>query len=359
MQSIYRPDAASHPSPAELADWLGGELIDAQHAPESLTGLSPLDKASPSEISFVTDKKYLKKAAQSEAGFVITPRGSELPGRARLEVDHVWTAVAALMARLYPDPVPEPGVHPTATLGKDVRLGEGVSIGPYSVIGDRTQIDDGVAIGPHCSVDADCTIGAGSKLNARITLQGRVLLGRNVVIHPGVTIGADGFKYESGSMGILKIPQVGRVVIEDEVEIGANTTIDRAFIHETRIGYGTKIDNLVQIGHNCTVGKFCILCGCAGLAGSVTLGDGCIVGGAAKFRDNITLGPGCQIAGGAGVTKDHPAGSTIAGFPAHAARDWLRVSAIIPKLPNKMKEISRRLAALEAAISEVEEPAQR
>lgn len=352
MTDLYRPPVALRPTPAEVAQWVGGELHDPGNAPDRLEGFSPLATALPSEISFISDLKRIRLAADSRAGLLLTPRGAHLDGRARVEVDHVWTAVAELMGRLYPEPAAPEGIHPTASVDPSAEVGAGVSIGAGCWVGPGVRLAEGVRLGANCSIDAGCSVGAGSRLHAGVSLQGIVRIGRGVIIHSGCTIGADGFKYEAGKAGILKIPQVGIVVIEDQVEIGANTTIDRAFVHETRIGYGTKIDNQVQIGHNCNVGRFCIICGCVGMAGSVTLGDGCIVGGAVSFRDGITIGPGSQIAGASAVGKDLPAGSIVGGMPAFAAKEWIRSASLYQRLP----ELSNRLRALEKAVLESREP---
>lgn len=349
MSQLYRPIPVCEPSPDEVAAWLEGRLLDAAGAPARLTGFAALDTALPTEISFITDKKRVKSAAGTQAGLLLVPEGLELAGRARIEVKHVWVAVAALMQRLYPEPEAAPGVHPTAVIGKGVMLGRDISIGPYCTIGDGARIGDRVCIGPHCSLDAGCVVGEGTRLHSKIALQGRVELGRHVILHSGVTLGADGFRYEPGPQGILKIPQVGTVVLEDWVEVGANSTIDRAFIHETRIGFGTKIDNQVQIGHNCRIGKFCLICGCVGLAGSVTIGDGCILAGGVGVRDGLTIGSGAQIGGGSQLGEDVPPGATFLGYAAFEARDYIKSLSYFRRLP----ELARRIAALEREVKDV------
>lgn len=345
MSSLYRPPASRQPTPAEIAEWTGGKLVDAASAPERLTGMGTIGTARPTELSFISDKKRAKNATECQAGLLLTPESLDLPGRARVEVDHVWTAVATVMKRLYGEAESGGGVHPSAVIGERAKLGENITIEANAVIGEGCTIGDGARIGPNCSVAPGCTIGERTRLYANVSLQGYVELGRDVIVHSGVVIGADGFRYEAGGEGILKIPQVGAVIIEDRVEIGANSSIDRAFIHETRIGYGTKIDNQVQIGHNCIIGKFCLICGCVGMAGSVTVGDGVIMGGGVGLRDGLRIGSGAQIAGGSQLADDVPPGGQVMGYAAFPIRDFVKSQSYFRRLP----ELARRLAALERA----------
>jgi UDP-3-O-[3-hydroxymyristoyl] glucosamine N-acyltransferase len=339
----YQPQAAVNPTPAEVAEWVGGELHEAENAPEKITGLATLDDASSTELAFAGQRTHLKAAATCGAGLLVVPVGSGLEGRARIEVAEVWPAVAEIVRRLYPDPAPETGVHPTAVLGKDVKLGGDLSIGPYCVVGDGVEIGDGAILGPHCSIGPGCRICEASRLHSFVAFQGIVEIGRRVTLHSGVVLGADGFRVVPGREGALKIPQVGRVVLEDDVEIGANTTVDRAFLHETRIGFGSKIDNLVQIGHNCTIGRHVIIAGCCAIAGSVTIEDGCLIGGHSSFAERVTVGGGSIIAGRTAVSKSLPAKSVVAGYPVMPIRKFHKSQAQFRRLP----EIAKRLAKLE------------
>lgn len=339
----YQPQAAVNPRPEEVAEWVGGELHDAAGAPERITGLATLDDATSTELAFAGQRKHLQAAASCGAGLLVVPTGSGLEGRARIEVAEVWPAVAEIVRRLYPDPVPEAGVHSTAVLGRSIKLGSDVAIGPYCVLGDGVEITDGAILGPHCSIGPGCKVGGSSRLHSFVSFQGVVEIGRHVTLHSGVVLGADGFRVVPGREGALKIPQVGRVVLEDEVEIGANTTIDRAFLHETRIGYGSKIDNLVQVGHNCTIGRHVIIAGCCAIAGSVTIEDGCLIGGHSSFAERVTVGGGSIIAGRTAVSKSLPAKSVVAGYPVMPIRDFHKSQAQFRRLP----EIARRLSRLE------------
>ncbi len=348
----FRPVAVLSPTPDEIAQWVGGKLLDGESAPKQLRGLGTLDSATAEEISFAASEKHLKSAQASPAGLLLVPPKTNLPGRARIEVGNVWKAVAQIMQRLYPAPVAAPGVHPTAVLGRDVKIGDGASIGPYCVLGDGVQIGEGAILGSHCAIDAGCSVGANSHFHAHVTVQGRVKVGTRVILHPGVVLGADGFRYELGSSGMIKIPQIGMVVIEDDVEIGANTAIDRPFLYETRIGCGTKIDNLVQIGHNCNIGRWCVIAGCTGIAGSVTVEDLCVIGGDVAIRDGITIGKGSIIAARTALHKNCAPGSVLAGQPQLPAQEFFRIQAMVHRLP----KLNERVAALEKLTGKKKNP---
>jgi len=303
-----------------------------------------LESAGPAELSFAADRKRLKAARASAAGLLLLPPESGLADRSRLEVRNVWRALAEVLRRLYPEPRPAPGIHPSAVIGQGVGLGPDVIIGPGCVLGDGARLGEGVWIGSNCTVGAGCEVGEGSRLHDGVTLVGKVRVGRRVILHGGVVLGAEGFRFEPTPEGIIKVPQVGIVVVEDEVEIGANTTVDRAFLSETRIGAGTKIDNLVQIGHNCRIGRRCLIAGCVALSGSVTVEDDCILGGRVSINNGVTVGRGSILAGLTALRESCPPGSFLSGFPALPVREWLKTEALLARLP----EIHARLKALEA-----------
>jgi UDP-3-O-[3-hydroxymyristoyl] glucosamine N-acyltransferase len=340
---LFRPTAFQLPTPEQVAQWTGGELRDVVDLKGQLAGLSTLAEARPGEIAFVASPKALRQAGESQASLFIVSAEAVLPGRPCVVVDQVWSAVAAVMQRLYPEPEPSGQVHPTAVLGLGVRLGDGVTIGPYCVVGDDCSIGDGAILGPHCILGDGCRVGRDCRLVARVTLVGAVIVGDRVLIHPGAVLGADGFKFELVGGRALKIPQVGAVIIEDEVEIGANTTIDRAFLYETRVGRGTKIDNLCQIAHNVQIGPSCMMAAQVGIAGSTRMGAGCLMGGASGLADNITIGNRVSIGGGSKVHGDHPDGETLIGYPAVDLREFAKISAAQRHLP----ELLKRVRALE------------
>jgi UDP-3-O-[3-hydroxymyristoyl] glucosamine N-acyltransferase len=343
----YRPQAEWMPRASELEDLLKGHLADATRTSGPYNGLSTLSHAKPSEISFVVNAGSLNDVQTSRAGLLIVPGGdvfAKLGGRPRIRVKEVWSAVVVLMQHLYPEPVVPREIHATAIIGVGVRIGKNVSIGPYSVVGEGATIGDDTVIGSNCSIDGRSMIGNGCRLNSGVIFQGIVHMGDHCLIHPGVVLGADGFKFEVVEGAPLKIPQVGRIVIEDDVEIGANTTVDRAFLHETRIGRGSKIDNLVQIAHNVTIGPLCFIAAQTGIAGSTTIGPGCMIGGQCGFKDGIEIGPGMRIGGQAAVLKDFPEGDeTIWGFPARPIKQFCRIQAALKRLP----ELDKRVRKLE------------
>ncbi|HPK03917.1 MAG TPA: UDP-3-O-(3-hydroxymyristoyl)glucosamine N-acyltransferase [Candidatus Sumerlaeota bacterium] len=349
--ALYRPPAAVQPTPQQVADWVAGELRDGASAPARLAGLATLDNARPDEIAFVANDKAATLADQSQAGLLLLAEPHDRPGRPRVVVKSVWRAVIDLMDRLYPPRSAAGGIHPTAVVAPTAKLGAGVAIGPYCVVEDEAELGDGVELGPHCIVSAGCRIGTGCRLVARVTLVGVVFLGRRVTVHPGAVLGSDGFKYEVVDGAPRKVPQVGAVIIDDDAEIGANTTIDRAFLHETRVGRGVKIDNLVQIAHNVSVGDCSLLAALVGIAGSTRLGDGCVVGGHVGIADGLNIAPRTTVGGKTGLTfsVDEP-GQTLFGYPARPIKQFWRIHSVQARLP----EMARRLAQLEAKLQSLE-----
>jgi UDP-3-O-[3-hydroxymyristoyl] glucosamine N-acyltransferase len=311
-----------------------------------VTGVAALDRATPRDVSFLAAPKYTSQFASSLAGVVlILPELAEVPGQApaRVVVDRPQEALLALLHRFHHVASAPPRVHPTAVIGAAVRLGADVSIGPYAIIGDGAEIGNGTVIGPHCVLGVGAVLGEQCELVASITVYSGSRIGNRVTIHAGVRIGADGFGYVQSNGEHLKIPHVGRCIIEDDVEIGANTTIDRGSIDDTVIGAGTKIDNLVQIGHNVRVGRCCLIMGQAGLAGSVRIEDGCMILGQVGIAGHNTIGKGARVAAQAGVFGDIPAGETWSGYPARPHNEALRAQAALFKLPSLLRRIERLL----------------
>lgn len=348
MTDTYRPTAALNPTPSELASWTGGQLLDGDKAPERLGGMAVLAAAGPEDISFAANDKTLGEARDSRAGVLIVSPKMELPGRARIVVAEVWAAVATALTKLYPQPLPSPGIHPTASVAPTASVHATASVGPYCVVGERAEIGEGAILGPHCIVDRDCAVGAATRLVARVTLVGPVRIGARCLIHPGAVLGADGFKFELVGGRPLKIPQVGAVIIEDDVELGANTCVDRPFLNETRIGRATKIDNLVQIAHNVRIGQGCMMAAHVGIAGSTQVGDGCLLGGAVGLRDNIKIGNRAVIGASSGVHRDVKDGEVVLGTPILPIKEYWRVAATQERLPEMMK----RLKAVERKIEQ-------
>jgi len=297
-----------------------------------ISNIAPLDTAVAADISFLDKPKFLDALANTRAGACfVSPRfeANAPQGLAVLVTPEPYRAFVAVTRALFPNALrpsslfgvkgrsKDAHVHPSARLEANVTLDPLAVIGAHAEIGAGTVIAVGAVIGPGVCIGRDCAIGAGA------TIQ-HALIGDRVIIHPGVRIGQDGFGYLPGPNGHQKIPQTRRVIIQDDVEIGANSTIDRGATRDTVIGEGTKIDNLVQIGHNCCIGRHCIIVSQVGISGSVKVGDYVMMAGKAGIGDHVTIGDGAMLGARAGVITDVPAGARYHGFPAQPAREWLR-----------------------------------
>ena len=289
-----------------------------------LRGMATLDRAMAEDVSFVQKEKFAGRAAKSQAGLLLVPKDLEVDHPAILPVPHVMSAVVDVLNYFHPDPPAEDSVHPTAQVSDSAVIGENVYIGPGVVIGAKTRIGSGSRVEALSYLGADVELGEGCRIFPRVTLLDSTILGHRVRIHSGSVIGADGFRYELIEGKLRKIPQVGRVVLEDDVEIGSNTTIDRAFLQETRIGARTKIDNLVQIGHNVTIGSDCILVAQIGIAGSVQIGSGVMIGGKVGIKDHVRIGNMVRIGGSSDVQNDVPDGAKVIGSPAVPVKTYAR-----------------------------------
>lgn len=330
----------------ELAQRVGGEIAGLEED-FVVRGVSTLEESQPGWVSFVSSTRHLAQAQESKAsGFFVISR-TVVPERPCIILDNVWKGMLFLLDHFHAPPRPQPFVHPTALVGSRVSLGNEVSIGPYVVIENDVVVGDRVRIGAYCFVGHASRIGDDSFLHPNVCILHNCEIGSRVIFHPGVVIGADGFKYEMVDGQLTKIPQIGRVVIEDDVELGANTCIDRASLTETRIGRGTKIDNLCQIGHNVRVGAGSVMAGQVGIAGSTTLGEQCFLAGQAGLVDNIEVGNRAKIGAQAGVKNNVPDDAYYLGSPAMPARQFMRIVADWNKLP----EMRRRLRELEEKLS--------
>ena len=327
----------------ELARRLGAE-IPAGLGDRILSGISTLEAATGEQVAYVVKDKYLAAARASKAGVLIAPKKLELDRPDVLRVDSAMESAIATLNFFHPEPIRSASIHPTAVVGENVKLGADVHIGPGVVIEDRVILGDRVRIEAQCFVGRDSFIGDDTWLSPRVTIMHETRIGRRVRMHSGTVIGADGFRIELIGGRLRKIPQVGIVVIEDDVEIGANSAIDRASMTETRIGARTKIDNLVHIGHNVVVGSDCILVGQVGIAGSTKLGRGVMVGGAASIKDNITIGDGTRVAGRSAVQNNLAAGSEVMGYPAIPLKDYARFTAFYRRFSRHWKKLQPLLA---------------
>ena len=334
----------------QLAQHIEAELVGGPD--EQLTGAAPLDTAATGDVSFLASRKYVPQMASTRATAVIVGRGlgeiEERPETALLWVDDAHTALAMTLPLLYPEKPRIAEVHPTASVDPGAELASDVSIGPYAVIGACARLGDGARIGAHSVVQEHCVVGSETELKDHVCLYADTIVGDRCIIHSGACIGVDGFGYVFHENQHRKVPQVGRCVIEDDVEIGANTCIDRGSVGETRIGAGTKIDNLVHIAHNVRVGRNCIVVAQVGIAGSTTVGDGVALAGQVGIIGHLTIGDGARVAAQAGVSHDIPAGETWFGYPARPISKVMRANASFLKLP----ELARRVRAIEKQLEE-------
>lgn len=309
---------------SELTRRLGG----ASTGPDvDVVGLATPDDAAPGRLVVAVDADALRRALPGAPAAVVVPGGVEAPadvGCAVITVADARLALAALSALFDDRPAQEPGIHPTAVVASGAAIGAGVAIGAYAVVEDGAEIGARTVVGPHCTVGAGAKLGSGCRLFAGVRIYDGVTVGDRVRLHSGCVLGADGFGYAAAPDGAVKIHHLGGVVVGDDVEIGANTAVDRGTLQATRIGPRTKIDNLCQIGHNDRIGSDCLIAGVTGLAGSVTLEDGVVLGGYVAVADHVTIHAGARVAGRSGVTKDVPPGETWAGFPAQPYRRWVR-----------------------------------
>lgn len=337
----------------ELASLLGATLV----GPESLrvTRLDSLENADESTLSFIRDEPHAAAWASSRARAAIISKNIEPTGhdpavRALLIVEDADHALITLLEAIAPAHVgPPTGAHPTASIDESAQLGEQVRIGPGVVVGAGSRIGDGAVLHSNVVIGAGVTIGAACDLRAGVVVEDRCTLGERVTIHPNAVIGADGFGYRPAAdgTGLVKIPHAGAVEIHDDVEIGAGAMIDRGKFGATVIGEGAKIDNLVQIGHNCRIGRSCVICGSSGIAGSVTIGDGAVLGGGVGVKDNINIGAGARVGARSGVMEDIPAGESWVGAPARPAREMMRIFAASSRLPKLLKALRARGITLE------------
>lgn len=332
---------------SEIARLVGGRLEGGTDP--NISGAAPLDRAGPDELSFLANPRYLPYLQQSRAGVILVGRGlAEECGDdvVRIIVDDVHRALALVLSHLYPEPVVTPGVHPTAVIEEGAELGEGVSIGAYAVVGSGARIGDRSRIGAHCVIGDRCELAEDVVLHPHVTLYPGVRIGARSIVHSGTRIGVDGFGYVFIDGAHRKVPQVGACVIGADVEIGANTTIDRGSIGATEIGENVKIDNLVHVAHNVRIGDRSIIVAQVGIAGSTTVGRGVTMGGQVGVPGHVRIGDGATLAAQAGVFGDVPAGALYSGYPARPHKEALRAQAGLFRLPQLMK----RIRALEQAL---------
>ncbi|HWE97112.1 MAG TPA: UDP-3-O-(3-hydroxymyristoyl)glucosamine N-acyltransferase [Tepidisphaeraceae bacterium] len=338
------------PSLADIAAALGISAPSGEAVP--ITGMATLAEAGPSELSFVGSDAYVSELATTRAPAVIVQKRVKVPAtwtRPALVVDDADLAIATVL-KLFAPPVPRPpaGIDSAARVAGSAALGEQAAIGPFVFVGERVRIGARTILHSGVYIGDDTVVGDDCELFPHVVLRERVSVGSRVVIHAGSVIGSDGFGYRWDGRRHAKIPHVGTVVIEDDVEIGSCVCIDRAKFSATRVGRGTKIDNLAQIGHNVTIGPHCIIVGQAGLAGSARLGAGVVLGGQAAVRDHITLGDGAMAAACSGVAEDVPPKAIVSGTPALPHRQSLREQAALRRLPDLVTQVRKLQEEIEA-----------
>jgi UDP-3-O-[3-hydroxymyristoyl] glucosamine N-acyltransferase len=335
----------------ELAEWLGATFEG--DGEKELTGVAPLETAGGADLAFIGSRKAAAQAQSSAAGCLLAPAEWPSPGRRTVvRVPNPRTAFARAMSRFYPVEQPKPGIHPTAVVGQDVEIGAMVYVGPHAAIGDGCRIGAASSIGPGCSVGKRVALGEGCVLHPNVTVYDNVDIGRGTILHSGVVIGADGFGYVMEDGRWQKFPQVGRVEIGDFVEIGANSCVDRAALGVTSIGEGTKLDNMVHVGHNCRIGRHVVVAAQTGFSGGVVVEDYAVIGGQVGIGDKARIEARAILGSGCGVltSKIVRSGETVWGTPARPLRQHLEQLANLAKLPEMRREVAelkRRMAELE------------
>lgn len=338
---------------SELAA-LTGARVEGTSEDIEITGAAGLDEASEGDVTFLANPKYTPRVNTTRASAIYL---SEDAATARqipiLRVKDSYLAYTRALRLFYPEPEFQPFIHPTAVIDPSAQLApDQVAVGAHTVIGRRVSIGPGVTIHSNVTIYDDVSVGSGSVIHSGVAVRERTVIGERVIIHNNSVIGCDGFGYAKDEQRRwLKIPQAGRVVIDDDVEIGAGTTIDRASVGESRIGRGSKIDNLVQIGHSCSVGEDSLLCAQVGLAGSSHIGSRVILAGQAGVAGHLKIGDDVVLTAKSATSHDIPAGKVISGIPAFDNRDWLRSTAAFRRLGDiqrAVRELERRLKETDA-----------
>ncbi len=332
----------------ELAGYLGGNVLGDGNL--AVNGLAPLENAGPDKITFLANPRYASKVAETGAGAVLMAPGGERYGRNVIEVANPYLGFAKLLTLFYTQPHPSLGVLAGASVGTGVTLAEGVSVYPGACIGNnvtvgnRTVIHSGAVLYEGAIVGDDCVV------HANVVIRDRCRIGNRCIIQPGAVIGSDGFGYAPDGRSYYRIPQIGIVVLEDDVEIGANTCIDRAALEVTLIRRGTKLDNLVQIAHNCQIGEDCMIVSQVGISGSTRIGNHVTLAGQVGVAGHLSIGDNVMVGAQSGVPGSLEANAGYSGSPTMPHKEWLRAMAVVPRLP----ELKKTVNALEKRIAELE-----
>lgn len=338
----------------ELADYLGG-IVHGDGTVE-INGLGTLETAGPDAITFFANPKYAAKVAETSAGAVLMAPGCERYGRTAIEVANPYLCFAKLLTLFYVAPHEVLGVFPAANVSDSAMIGAGVTIYPGAyigknvVVGARTVIYPGAVLYDSVIVGEDCVI------HANVVVRERSRIGNRCIIQPGAVIGSDGFGYAPDGSSYYRIPQIGIVVLEDDVEIGANSCVDRAAVDVTRIGRGTKLDNLVQIAHNCLIGEDCMIVSQVGISGSAKIGNHVTLAGQVGVAGHLTIGDNVIVGAQSGVPSSLPANAAYSGSPTMPHKEWLKSAMVMPRLPEMRKTVSaleKRIAELETKLNQI------
>lgn len=314
-----------------------------------ISGVAELDNALPGTISFLQNPRYRKHIQTTHASAVVVTGDEDVGDLHAIRVDNPALSFSKILDYFAPKILEVPGIHPTAVIGKGVTLGKNVTVGAYAVVEDDVVVGIDVTVGPQCVVGRASVIGDGSQLKFHTVIHHDCVIGRHVIIHSGTVIGSDGFGYVTDKGIHHKVPQIGRVVVGDHVEIGANCAIDRGTVGDTVIGEGSKLDNLVHIAHNVKLGKGCLVTGLVGIAGSTRVGDYVAFGGQSGVAEHVEVGDHAKLAAKAGVTKSLPGHKTYAGMPAREISEKNRMDALVRRLPElvrKVKELQSRMSEM-------------
>ena len=337
----------------QLADLVGGQV---QGDPDlEITRVTSIDVAAQGDITFVANRKYFAKLKDCQASAVIFPPGVDAPGRDLLICQNPYLAFAKILTFLQAPPLPVRGVLPGAWVAETAELADSVTIHPGCVVGENVSIGAGTTLYPGVVVCDKAVIGENCILHANAVVREGCQLGNRVILQPAAVIGSDGFGFAPDGSSYYKIPQVGIVVLEDDVEIGACSCVDRAALGVTRVGRGTKLDNLVQIGHNVELGEDCIIVSQTGIAGSSRVGNHCTFGGQSAIAGHLQIGNNVMIGARGGATNNVASDQLLSGVPLMPHKEWLKATMTLPKLPEMRKEMAhmkKRLEQLEALLKE-------
>lgn len=337
----------------EIADLVQGEL--SGNGSVKIKGVGGIEEAQPGELTFLANPKYLSYLEKTKASAVIVGANIEKLKIPIIRHDNPYYAFCKALEFFNPKKKYPQEIHKTAILGQDVKIGKGVYIGPFVILGDRVKIEEGVVILAGSFVGENTLIGKESFIYPRVTIREGCEIGKRVILHSGAVIGSDGFGYAKKAGVYHKIPQIGKVVLEDDVEIGANTTIDRATLGETRIAKGTKIDNLVQIAHNVTIGENSILAAQVGIAGSTKIGKNVTIAGQAGFVGHIKIGDNVIVGAQSGISKSFPSNTILFGYPAREHNKARKIEACVTLLPfyvKKIRELDKKIKELEKKLNQ-------